>query len=252
MSILDRIKSEAKRGGGSRSEFIYFRDGEKVRIRFLDDLEDGMEVDIHRHFEDGINTPCQTIFGRSCPYDDWDKDDKMRTRTEFIWNVWDYDTNSVKLIKLAANNFSPLPQLAGMYENYGTLTDRDYVIVQNGKQLDKSFTVIPQDKKKFRVSNAKPLSREKILKLLDKAWPCEDVDDDDDDDDDNPLMDTSDEYDGKKPAQLYKMCVERDIECEKKKPAAYYINLLKEDDKANADWGDDDDDDDWDDDEDDE
>ena len=71
------------------------------------------------------------------------------------------------------------------------------------------------------------------------------VEEPDDDSEDEGL-----DYSKMSAMELYKLCVERGIECEKKKPAAYYVNLLVEDDKANADWGDDDDDDDWDDEED--
>ena len=57
----------------------------------------------------------------------------------------------------------------------------------------------------------------------------------------------SSEYDDMTPKELYKLCKERDLEVEPKKPAAFYINLLKEDDKAHEDWDDEDEDDeDWD------
>ena len=51
------------------------------------------------------------------------------------------------------------------------------------------------------------------------------------------------------PLKLYKLCKEREIEAEKKKPAKYYINLLEEYDNAQEDWGeeeDEDSEDDWD------
>ena len=47
-----------------------------------------------------------------------------------------------------------------------------------------------------------------------------------------------------------KLCKDREIDCEAKKSAKYYVNLLEEADKAEDDWGDDDDydDDEWEDD----
>ena len=51
--------------------------------------------------------------------------------------------------------------------------------------------------------------------------------------------------------ELYKLCEKREVECEPKMPAKYYINLLEEDDAAHDDWDDDamnepeDDDDEW-------
>ena len=41
--------------------------------------------------------------------------------------------------------------------------------------------------------------------------------------------------------ELYDLCCDRDIECQKKRPAKYYINLLKEDDAAHDDWDDEED-----------
>ena len=79
------------------------------------------------------------------------------------------------------NNCSPIPALMAMYENYGTITDRDYVISVSGKQQNKTFSVVPMDKVKFRNAKAKPYSEKAILKMLDKAFPCDDEDDDDDD-----------------------------------------------------------------------
>ena len=37
--------------------------------------------------------------------------------------------------------------------------------------------------------------------------------------------------------ELYKLCKEREIDAETRKPAKYYINLLEEYDKAQDDWG---------------
>lgn len=47
-----------------------------------------------------------------------------------------------------------------------------------------------------------------------------------------------DPYDGKGAKELYTMCKERGIKAEIKKPAKYYADLLKEDDKEAADEGD--------------
>jgi len=54
------------------------------------------------------------------------------------------------------------------------------------------------------------------------------------------------------PKELYNLCIERGLEVDKKKPQAYYINILEEDDKAHDDWDeeeDEDSNDDWDEDE---
>lgn len=176
MGLLDSIKQDAKKSGQSKGKFIYFREGQKTRVRFLQDMDDGMEIEFHDSFERSINVPCQELFGRECPYCN---DDSLRTRKQYCWSVWDYENKEVKLFMFPVNNCTPIPALVAMYENYGTLTDRDYVISVSGKQQNKTFSVVPMDKVKFRNDKAKAYSTKEVLKLLDKAFPCEESSDDD-------------------------------------------------------------------------
>lgn len=283
MGLVDKIKSDVKKAGANKGKFIYFREGQKQRVRFLTDMDDGMEVTFHDSFEQGINVPCQELMGCNCPYCD---DDSLRTRSQYIWSVWNYDTKEVQLFMFPVNNCSPIPALMAMYENYGTITDRDYVISVSGKQQNKTFSVVPMDKVKFRNEKAKPYSEKAIIKMLDKAWPCEAADDEDeedeapkkkrpaksasskknrkpepeddyDDDDYDEGEDWEDEededavdYSEMSAKELYNLCKERGIKVAPKKPAKFYINELEEYDKANEDWGDEDeeDEDEWEDD----
>lgn len=263
--LLSKIKSDVVRSGSNKSKIIYFREGQKKRIRFLQDMDDGLEVVMHDSYEKGITVICREAFGEDCEYCD---DEDLRTRSNYVWSVYDYDDNEVKLFMFAVNRCSPIPPLMAMYDNYGTLLDRDYVIQVQGKQLSKTYSVIPMDKAKFRNAKAKPLSEKKILDILLKAWPYPGGNEDDDagyakpkkkqsisneQDDDQGDYDTSwdDDNDGgtdysdMSPLELFKLCKERNLDAMKKKPQKYYINLLEEDDKANDDWGDDDDDDEW-------
>lgn len=281
MGLVDKIKNDVKKSGQNKGKFIYFREGQKVRIRFLTDMDDGMEVTFHDSFEAGINVPCQEHLGKNCPYCD---DENLRTRSQYIWSVWDYEAKEVKLFMFAVNNCSPIPALMAMYENYGTITDRDYVISVSGKQQNKTFSVVPMDKVKFRNEKAKPFAEKAILKMLDKAFPCDDmedededetpkkraqkslgkksnkkskVEDDDEDDDYDEIPDdewgAEDEdeidYSEMSAQELYKLCKERDIKVAPKKPVKYYINQLEEYDAAQDDWGDEDDEDEWEDEE---
>lgn len=285
MGLVDKIKQDVKKSGQNKGKFIYFREGQKVRVRFLTDMDDGMEVTFHDSFEAGINVPCQELFGKDCPYCD---DESLRTRSQYIWSVWNYETKEVQLFMFPVNNCSPIPALMAMYENYGTITDRDYVISVSGKQQNKTFSVVPMDKVKFRNEKAKPYSEKAIIKMLDKAWPCEAADDEDeedeapkkkrpaksassnskknrkpepeddyDDDDYDEGEDWEDEededavdYSEMSAKELYNLCKERGIKVAPKKPAKFYINELDEYDKANEDWGDEDeeDEDEWEDD----
>lgn len=253
MGLLDSIKADAKKTGGNKGKFIYFREGQKQRIRFLNDMEDGLQVTFHDSYERGINVPCQELFGRTCPYCE---DEGIRTRTQYIWSVWNYESKEVQLFMFPVNNCSPIPAIVAMYESYGTLMDRDYVISVTGKQQNKSFSVVPQDKVKFRNVKAKPYSKSAILKMLDKAFPCDAVDDEDDSDDEEEAPRKKKKSSGEDvdysemtAKELYKLCKERDIEAEPRKPSKYYTRLLEEYDKAQDDWGDEeeeeDDGDDW-------
>lgn len=272
MGLLDSIKNDVKKSGQNKGKFIYFREGQKVRIRFLQDMDDGLEVVWHDSFERGINVPCQEIFGRECEYCD---DDTLRTRSQYCWSVWNYESNEVQLFMFAVNNCSPIPALVAMYENYGTLTDRDYVISVSGKQQNKTFQVVPMDKVKFRNEKAKPFAKKTVLKMIDKAWPDEnsdgsnDIEDDEvempkkrdkkpvvkgksksnkdedyeDEDYDNEEFDEEEDeeeqnYSEMSSVELFKLCKERGIEAAKRKPEKYYIKLLEEYDAAHEDWED--------------
>lgn len=264
MGLVDKIKQDVKKSGRNKGKFIYFREGQKQRVRFLTDMDDGMEVTFHDSFEQGVNVPCQEIFGKDCPYCD---EEGLRTRSQYIWSVYNYETKEVQLFMYPVNNCSPIPALMAMYENYGTITDRDYVISVSGKQQNKTFSVVPMDKVKFRNAKVKPFSEQAILKMLDKAYPADADEDEDDEEDDKPIKkskssksksntkkakpepeDDEDweddeeeiDYSEMSPKELYQLCKERDIDVAPKKPAKYYINQLEEYDAAQEDWEDDD------------
>lgn len=271
MGLVDKIKADVKRSGQNKGKFIYFREGQKQRIRFLTDMDDGMEVTFHDSFEAGINVPCQELFDRNCPYCE---EEGLRTRSQYIWSVWNYDTKEVQLFMFPVNNCSPIPALMAMYENYGTITDRDYVISVSGKQQNKTFSVVPMDKVKFRNEKAKAYSEKAILKMLDKAFPCDATEDDDEDeapkkrapkstgkkntrkpeseDDEDDDYDTEGwdeeeeddavDYSEMTAKELYDLCKDRGIKVAPRKPAKYYINQLEEYDAAQEDWGEEDED----------
>ena len=218
-------------------------------------MDEGHTFSFHDSFERGINTPCQEAFGRTCPHCG---DDSLRTRDQYCWPVWDYDAKEVKLLLAPVNNCSPIPALVAMYDTYGTLLDRDYVITKQGSQQNTTFSVVPMDKVKFRNDKAKALSESQILKLLDKAFPCdtevedkpikkakkpvvkEEVEEDDED--------GGKGYEDMSPKELYNLCIEEGIDAKPKKSKEYYIELLEAHDEEEDDWNEGEDEvDDWDD-----
>lgn len=182
MSLIDDIKNQVKKSGTNKSKFIYFKPGSKIRVRFLNDMEEGHKVLFHDSFALGINVPCQELFGRTCPHCE---EEGLRHRDLYAWSVFDYEAKEVKILLGAINNFSPIPLLVGMYDTYGTLVDRDYVITKNGTGTSASFSVVPMDKVRFRNEKAKPYSESKFNSLLDKAFP-DDVTEEEEDEDESP------------------------------------------------------------------
>ena len=284
MGLVDKIKADVKKSGQNKGKFIYFREGQKLRVRFLTDMDDGMEITFHDSYEKGINVPCQEHFGRDCPYCE---NEELRTRSQYVWSVYNYDTKEVQLFMFPVNNCSPIPALMAMYENYGTICDRDYVISVSGKQQNKTYSVVPMDKVKFRNEKAKAYSEKAILKMLDKAYPCDDAEDEDDEDDaskkskkrpekstvkkgkrkpepedeeeeddyeeedfDEEDEDDEIDYSDMTAKELYQLCKERGIDVKPKRPEKYYIKQLQEYDAAQEDWAEDEGEEDWDEDDD--
>lgn len=269
---LANIKNEIKKSGTSKSKFLFFKEDSKVRVRFLTDMEDGLEVPFHDSFQLGINVPCQEVFGRDCEYCE---NEDLRTRNMYVWSVYDYESKEVKLLMAAVNNCSPVPALASLYESYGTLCDRDYEIKRIGKAQNTTYSVIPLDKMKFRNTKVKPMSEQAMLKCIDKAYPADNSEDFEDEDetpkrnkkkgaksnnkpikgkmnepeDDNDDWDDEEEgqdYESMTAKELFQLCKDRDIECKPKKTKEYYIDLLEEADEEDSDdWDDEDSDDDW-------
>lgn len=94
------------------------------------------------------------------------------------------------------------------------------------------------------------LSHDSMLKYLKKYGPKSDATGEADDEDD--AEEPGDEYEGKSAVELYKLCKQRKIKAEQKKPAKYYIGLLKKADEeaaAEAEADDAEEDEEWDDDE---
>lgn len=251
MSLIDDIKNQVKKTGSNKGKFVYFKSGLKIRVRFLQDMEEGVKVPFHDNYTKGINLPCQATFGKTCLYCD---DEELRTRDQYLWSVWDHEAKEVKILMAPVNNCSPIPALVGMYETYGTMTDRDYVITKNGSQTQSTYSVVPMDKVKFRNDKAKPFSKTKLLQLLEKAFPDDgSVEGEDDDVDEKPKKAAPKakpaakelDYDDMTAKELYDLCKEKDIAVQPKKSKEYYIDRLHdsgypEEDKD--DWEEDEDD----------
>lgn len=253
-SLLSKIKKGVANSGNNKGKVLFIAKDTKRRVRFLQEIEDGLEVTIHDSFDQGIKALCQKHVGKTCPYCEREG---IRTRQAFIYSIFDHEAKEVKLFEGYANNFNPLPSLVAMYESYGTLTDRDYVINREGTGTNTRYSVVPMDKVKFKNKNAKPYAKKKTLEILSKAYPVDEddiIDDDDDIEDDVEDIDDEDledewededeeenEYEDMKPQELYRECLSRGLKVKKKMKKSYYIDKLMEDDLEDEE----DDDDEW-------
>lgn len=162
-NLIKQMKESIAKSGTSKKDIIFFPADSVHRIRFLQELDDGEEFLFHSDFNAGINALCTD------PEDNEDCEycrDGVKLQANFIWSVWDYDSSSVKLLKFKASGVSPVPALIEMYEEFGTIMDRDYKIKKVGKGTGSSFVVTPMDKEKFTNKKAKPYNRKEMEKLL--------------------------------------------------------------------------------------
>lgn len=195
MGIIESIKEEAKRTGFNRDRFIFIKEDEKVRVRFLEELDEGHEYWFHDSFENGVPlTICRKHFGEKCPLCN---KEGITTRKQYLWSVYNYDSNNVDLLMFKVSRVSPVQTLVEYYEEFGTILGRDYTIKRTGKQLDTRYTVTPLDKSEPR-NKALPYSESTLLEMLNKAYPVsleskKKVSNDDDEDDNETLEDVLDD-----------------------------------------------------------
>lgn len=250
---LSKMKDEIKKSGANKGKFIFFKEDEPVRVRFLNDFEEGLEIPFHNDYKLGVNVPCQEQFDRYCEYCE---DGEIQIRNSYAWSVYDYESKEVKVLMSHLSRCTPISALTALYESYGTLTDRDYNIKQVGSGTDKTFSIIPLEKKPLRNVKVKPLSEQAILKIVDKAYPSDNSEIEDEEEEapkkrgnkkvnkaktkaQKKEVDEWDEdeeeetdYESMSAKELYLICKERDIECKPKKTREYYIDLLEESDDS--------------------
>jgi len=168
MGIINSIKNDVAKQGTSKEKIFYVKQDSKVRVRFLQELDDGQVIVFHDSYEKKINIICKETFGKDCEYC---SDEDLRTRQLYAWSVWNYDTKRVEIMLYAVNNCTPVASFISMSEQFNTILDRDFVISRTGKATSTTYTVIPMDKQRFRNEKAKPFTKSAMLKLLLKSYP---------------------------------------------------------------------------------
>lgn len=230
MGLLKNIKQEVQRSGSNKGKLLFPQENQKKRIRFLQEIDQGIEVFFHEDWNRSIKEPCQKTFGRECKYCG---DETVRTRPYYGFSVYDYDNNDVKILFYPVNQTTPMTQLVDLAETLGSLTNRDIILNMVGKAQNRSFSVINGEKSVFKNKKAKPFTNKAMLQIIDKAFPAEEVEEEDVEE----TYGGESDYDDMTAVELYRECIKRGLEVEKKKKAKYYINELIDDDNANEDWG---------------
>ena len=173
-NLVQLMKQKIAQSGGSRSKVLYFKPDTAKRIRFLQELDTGEEFLFHSDFNNKVYELCKDPEDHEdCPL----CQQGVTLKSEYCWSVWDYDANEVRIFKSRVTSQSAAPALISMYDEFGTIMDRDYKIKKVGTGQSSSFTVLPLEKEKFRIK-AKPFNRAEMLDILTKAYTTDQETDD--------------------------------------------------------------------------
>lgn len=179
--LIKAMKEKIAKSGASKKDILYFGKDSVKRIRFLQELDAGFQFQFHNDWSASIFELCKDPEDHeNCKL----CEDGITIQDNFIWSVWDYDSSSVKLIQFKATGVTPVPAFIEMYEEFGTIMDRDYKVKKVGSGQGGSFVVTPLDKERFKNSKAKPYSYKQVKEILEKAWVSKDLDDEEEEDED--------------------------------------------------------------------
>ena len=179
LNLIKKMKENIAKSGSSQRDVMYIAADSVKRVRFLQELDQGFEFQFHSNWDPKIYTLCKDPEDHeNCEL----CEQGIGIIENFVWSVWDYDSNSVRLLVFKASGISPVPSLIEMYEEFGTIMDRDYKIKKVGKGMGSSFVVTPLDKAKFNNKKAKAKTELEVKDIFEKAFPYGESDDEDEDD----------------------------------------------------------------------
>mgnify|MGYP000919175144 CR=1 FL=1 len=181
-NLIAEMKAKIAASGTSKKEILYFGKDSVKRVRFLQELDTGYVFEFHNDWAVNILELCKDPEDHeNCPL----CEQGIKIYENFAWSVWDYDSNSVRILLFKANGVSPIPSFIEMYEEFGTIMDRDYKIKKVGQGQGGSFVVTPLDKERFNNKKAKPFTKKQMQEILEKAYAKQEVEEDDDDEEED-------------------------------------------------------------------
>lgn len=181
-SLIDTMKERINKSGGSMKGIFYVRKEGSVRVRFLTEMNEGIELKFHSKWK-AYNHLCLAHLGKDCPHCD-EEEDGGNMYSTYAFTVWNYETKKREIFMYKATKNSPIYQLIALFEEIGTICDRDIVIKRYGEGVDTKYTATALDRKKFKGDEG-PFSKKFIIKTLAKAFPYEGPDADEDEDEDD-------------------------------------------------------------------
>lgn len=213
--LLTKIMSGASQSGSALGKIFYVKDDSKRQCRFLTDFEDHIETTWLNCYSNGknVNMINPEFWGGENPYKD---DPDVKVNEFYIWQVVDTEANEVKPFGYKHNQCTPVFSMATMFDTHGTLLDRDYVIHSRNKQIDKRMTLVGLEKRRLP-KKYKKLSLKQIQQIYKDAYSNRT----------EPQKEGVD-YSQMKAVELYRLCLEKDIECEKGNKRSYYVELLED------------------------
>lgn len=179
-NLIKKMKERIAKSGSSKKEILYFGKDTVKRIRFLQELDEGYQFQFHNDYNASIYTLCKD------PEDHEDCElckEGIGIQDTFVWSVWSYDDNAVRIIAFKASGVSPVPSFIEMYEEFGTILDRDYKVKKVGSGMGGSFVVTPLDKERFKKSKAKAFTEKQVKELFEKAYPMKKDDEESEEED---------------------------------------------------------------------
>ncbi len=170
--ILDKVKkalAESSAGSGMPQEVLFIPEKQKIQVRFLSDFEDAVILLFHEKFDEktkyALRQPCWRQYGKDCPFHVPGYKDSDR----YIWTVFVYEQKVKRMLLVKPTKNSVMNNLVQIYEQFGSLTDRDIIISRNGTGLNTTYTALALDKAPYEGELKKPWTAEKILEYLSVA-----------------------------------------------------------------------------------
>lgn len=119
-SIVDIMKDKINKASNGIQNIFYVKKDGKVRIRFLTEIEDSVELKFHSKWQ-SYNHLCNSYLGKDCPHCD-EEEEGGRPYEMYAFTIWNYESKRREVFMYKATRNSPIFQLISMNEEFGTIS----------------------------------------------------------------------------------------------------------------------------------